>query len=172
MLRINHAGEHGAVAILKGQIRKHTREQIRGRKTESQQQKSLEDMLAQEQRHLASFERILPDYSIRPSALLPLWRALGYWLGYASAHQGAHIANLCISAIETEIEAHYARQISRFSSQDWASPELLAMLRQFRDEERQHRETAEQTIRPETRPILHLLVREATQLAIRIAGKI
>ena len=45
----------------------------------------------------------------------------------------------CTAAIETEIERHYTEQLEELGDED---PELAAMIREFRDDEREHRETA------------------------------
>ena len=45
----------------------------------------------------------------------------------------------CTAAIETEIDRHYTEQLEELGDED---PELSAMIRTFRDDEREHRDTA------------------------------
>jgi len=45
----------------------------------------------------------------------------------------------CTAAIETEIDRHYTEQLEELGSDD---AELAAMIREFRDDEREHRDAA------------------------------
>jgi len=76
---------------------------------------------------------------VRPTALQPLWSAAGYALGAATALLGPEAAMACTAAIETEIDRHYTEQLDELGEDD---PELSAMIREFRDDEREHRDAA------------------------------
>ena len=41
----------------------------------------IREMWEQEKEHLATFNRYIPEYRVRPTALLPLWHVAGYALG-------------------------------------------------------------------------------------------
>ena len=90
MLRVDHAGEYGAVAIYKGQLavfgRQTGRERITGQLTE---------MAEQEQAHLDAFDRLLASGNVRPTALSPVWNAAGFALGAATALLGEKAAHAC-----------------------------------------------------------------------------
>jgi ubiquinone biosynthesis monooxygenase Coq7 len=133
ILRVDHAGELGAVHIYRGQravMEAGGREAISGQ---------LERMEAQEARHLARFEALLCDEETRPTLLAPLWRGAGFALGVGTALMGERAAHACTEAVETVIEAHYAGQIAELRAR---APELAAELAQFRDEELAHRDEA------------------------------
>ena len=42
-------------------------------------------MWEQEKIHLATFEKLLSVYRVRPTLMLPLWDVLGYGLGFVTA---------------------------------------------------------------------------------------
>lgn len=129
MLRINHAGEYGAKRIYAGQIAVLKDHALRS---------ELEHMAEQEQVHLDTFRRILPERRVRPTALLPFWHVAGYALGAATALMGARAAMACTVAVESVITEHYDEQIAR---PDVTGPELQQTLQQFRDEEMEHHDT-------------------------------
>ncbi len=99
ILRVDHAGEYGAVAIYKGQLavfeRQHGKERIVGQ---------LKEMAAQEQEHLDAFDRMLSAGSVRPTAMSPVWNAAGFALGVGTALLGEKAAHACTEAVETVIE--------------------------------------------------------------------
>ena len=79
MIRVDHAGEYGAVRIYQGQLAALRRRGTAG---------LLREMLAQEQRHLDTFAGLIADRRVRPTALLPLWHVAGFTLGAATAALG------------------------------------------------------------------------------------
>mgnify|MGYP000606053461 CR=1 FL=1 len=89
MLRVDHAGEYGAVAIYRGQLAVFERQQGRERITEQ-----LKEMAGQEQEHLDAFDKLLNAGSVRPTALSPVWNAAGFALGAATALLGEKAAHL------------------------------------------------------------------------------
>ena len=74
MLRVDHAGEYGAVAIYRGQqaVFRHNP------KTASTASK-LSEMEQEEQKHLDAFDKLLIEKNVRPTALMPLWNFAGLW---------------------------------------------------------------------------------------------
>ena len=127
MLRVDHAGEYGAVAIYKGQLavfgRQHGRERINGQ---------LEHMAAQEQEHLDAFDRLLVQNRVRPTALSPVWNAAGFALGAATALLGEKAAHACTEAVETVIEEHYGDQVAELEAA--GETERAGKLARFRDD--------------------------------------
>lgn len=134
ILRVDHAGELGAVSIYRGQRavlgEAPGRERIAGQ---------LAEMEAQEVEHLARFDRLLTERRVRPTALAPVWRLAGFALGAGTALLGEKAAHACTEAVETVIEAHYAGQIAEIGARE---PELAAELTRFREEELAHRDLA------------------------------
>lgn len=134
ILRVDHAGELGAVFIYRGQ--RAILEQAGGRE---RTKATLEEMERQEEAHLARFDKLLTEHRVRPTLLAPLWRVAGFALGAGTALMGEKAAHACTEAVETVIEAHYAGQIAELEAHD---PELAAELSAFRDDELAHRDAA------------------------------
>jgi ubiquinone biosynthesis monooxygenase Coq7 len=134
ILRVDHAGELGAVAIYRGQ--RAVMEAARGQDRIAGQ---LAEMEAQEAVHLARFDRLITERQVRPTALAPIWRLAGFALGAGSALLGEKAVYACTEAVETVIEQHYASQIAELAELE---PELAAELKTFRDEELAHRDLA------------------------------
>jgi len=134
MLRIDHAGEYGAVAIYKGQ-------QAVFKRSQSTQDiaAQIAEMEAEEQKHLNAFDELLIERNVRPTALAPIWNVAGYGLGVATALMGEKAAHACTEAVETVIEQHYAEQIEATRDSD---PELCATFAEFREDELHHRDIA------------------------------
>ncbi len=130
MIRVDHAGEYGATRIYAGQLAILGR----GRKADL-----LRHMRAQEQQHLETFDKVVADRRVRPTALLPFWHLAGFALGAATALLGEKAAMACTVAVEEAIDAHYTAQIDALGETE---PELRATLETFRAEEREHRDTA------------------------------
>ena len=167
MLRVDHAGEYGAVAIYRGQLAVFERQSGRERITEQ-----LKEMAGQEQEHLDAFDKLLNAGSVRPTALSPIWNAAGFALGAATALLGEKAAHACTEAVETVIEEHYGDQIVELEAA--GETELAARMTKFRDEEVAHKElaTAEGAAEAPGYPVLSALIRFGCRAAIRISEKI
>jgi 3-demethoxyubiquinol 3-hydroxylase len=131
MLRVDHAGELGAVRIYDGQLA------VLGRNGRAAA--GLRRMAAAEERHLAVFEALLRERRVRPTLLEPLWSAIGYALGAATALLGERAAMACTVAIEEVIDDHYAAQAEYLAIEDSGLEETV---RAFRADEIAHRQTA------------------------------
>jgi ubiquinone biosynthesis monooxygenase Coq7 len=137
ILRVDHAGEYGAVRIYEGQMA------VLGRKRDPgtrEAARRVAAMAAQERAHLATFERLLPARRVRPTALLPLWHVAGFALGAATALMGPRAAMACTIAVEETIDRHYADQRDRLGADEAL---LSATIERFRHEELEHRDVAE-----------------------------
>lgn len=167
MLRVDHAGEYGAVAIYRGQLavfqRRAGHERITGQ---------LQEMAHQEQAHLDAFDKLLASGQVRPTALSPVWNAAGFALGAATALLGEKAAHACTEAVETVIEEHYGDQVAEFEAS--GDTELAAKLSKFREEEVAHKElaAAEGAAQAPGYPLLSALIRTGCRLAIRISEKV
>jgi len=132
MIRVDHAGEYGAVRIYEGQLAVLGRS---GTKTSA----AIRHMAEQEQRHLDVFDKLVNERRVRPTALAPVWQVAGFALGAATAMLGEKAAMACTAAVEEVIDAHYASQVARLGDND---PELKKTVQEFRKEEIAHRELA------------------------------
>jgi ubiquinone biosynthesis monooxygenase Coq7 len=128
-------------------------------------------MAEQEAVHRAKFDALIARRGVRPTALQPVWNVAGFALGAATALIGPKAAMACTAAIETEIDRHYTEQLEELGDQD---PELAAMIREFRDDERAHKEAAlaagaEQA---PAYPLLSGAIRLGCRLAIRLSERV
>ena len=131
MIRVDQAGEYGAKRIYEGQLA------VLGRRPEGP---VIRRMAAQEQRHLDTFDRLLPARRVRPTALQPFWHVAGYALGAATALLGKEAAMACTVAVEEVIDDHYARQAAALGEDE--AP-LRALIEEFRGDENEHRAIGE-----------------------------
>jgi ubiquinone biosynthesis monooxygenase Coq7 len=166
ILRVDHAGELGAVHIYRGQQAVFA--QAKGREGVSQ---TLSDMEAHEQVHLDRFNRLLTDLNVRPTLMAPVWRAAGFALGAGTALLGEKAAHACTEAVETVIEQHYAGQIAELEKRE---PELAAELSKFRDDELAHRDqaVAEGAREAPGYSLLSAVIRAGCKAAIKISEKV
>lgn len=130
MIRVDHAGEYGAVRIYDGQLavlgRGLARDEVRR-------------MAEQEGRHLARFDELVRARHVRPTLLQPLWHVAGWALGAATALFGEGAAMACTVAVEDVIDEHYREQAERLGD---AEPGLSATIEEFRADELRHRAAA------------------------------
>ena len=166
ILRVDHAGELGAVHIYRGQ--RTVFGQAPGKARISGQ---LEEMESHEARHLSRFETLLAERRVRPTLMAPLWRLAGFTLGAGTALMGEKAAHACTEAVETVIGEHYARQVAELADRE---PALSEELSGFRDEELAHRDLAieEGAKAAPAYPLLSAAIRFGCRAAIRISEKI
>jgi ubiquinone biosynthesis monooxygenase Coq7 len=132
MIRVDHAGEYGAVRIYEGQLA------VLGRRSATSVE-TIRHMAEQEQRHLKAFDDLVNQRRVRPTALAPVWQVAGFALGAATAMIGEKAAFACTAAVEEAIDAHYASQIAALGERD---PALKKTVEEFRADEAAHRQTA------------------------------
>ncbi|BBK35178.1 2-nonaprenyl-3-methyl-6-methoxy-1,4-benzoquinol hydroxylase [Allostella sp. ATCC 35155] len=162
MIRVDHAGEYGARRIYEGQLA------VLGRGPSGP---AIRHMAEQESRHLESFERLIVERRVRPTALLPVWHLAGYALGAATALLGEKAAMACTVAVEEVIDEHYRGQSEALGTSE---PEIRAQVEEFRAEELEHRDTALLAGAAEAPayPVLSAAIKAASRLAIRLSQRI
>jgi len=163
MLRVNQAGEFGAIRIYAGQLA------VMGDRAPGSGE--IAAMAQQEAAHRERFDALLVKRGVRPTALQPLWSAAGFALGAATALIGPEAAMACTAAIETEIDRHYTEQLEQLGDED---PELAGMIHEFRDDEREHRDTAlaAGAERAPAYPLLFNAIRMGCRVAIAVSKRI
>ena len=135
MIRVDHAGEFGALRIYAGQLA------VLGRDPRSAASAAaIRQMETQERRHFESFDRMVRERQVRPTALEPVWNLAGFALGAATALMGEKTAMACTVAVEDAIDEHYARQIAQLA--DSGDTELKDTVTRFRADELEHRSEA------------------------------
>jgi ubiquinone biosynthesis monooxygenase Coq7 len=166
MLRVDHAGELGAVHIYRGQ-----RAVLAAAAGTDRINDHLARTEAQEARHLARFDELLTQRRVRPTLMAPLWRVAGFMLGAGTALIGERAVHACTEAVESVIEAHYADQIAEIADRD---PGLAAELSGFRDDELAHRDEAvEEGARDALGyPVLAAVIRAGCRAAIKISERL
>ncbi len=182
MMRVDQAGEVGATEIYFGQMAV-----LQDRPCAH----LLQEMAEQEQEHLATFNKILTERGIRPTALSPLWRLAGFTLGAGSALLGERAAMATTVAVEEVIEAHYQRQLEELAQgseeasagesagdsdgeSNGYEAELRAVIAEFREDELNHRDLALENGAEEAPAyqILSQSVKAGTRMAIWLAERI
>ncbi|NKJ42707.1 MULTISPECIES: demethoxyubiquinone hydroxylase family protein [unclassified Novosphingobium] len=163
MIRVDQAGEFGATRIYAGQLA------VMGDRGPDSAE--IVEMARQEADHRAKFDAMIVARGVRPTALQPVWNVAGFALGAATALLGPKAAMACTAAIETEIDRHYTEQLEELGDTD---PELAATIREFRDDERAHRDAAlaagaEQT---PAYPLLFNAIRLGCRAAIKLSERI
>lgn len=166
MIRVDHAGEYGAVQIYRGQ------QAVFGKsESKSHAARIIADMEAGEQDHLKTFDRLLAERGVRPTLMAPVWRVAGFGLGAVTALMGEQAAHACTEAVEDVIEAHYARQSRALEGVDH---DLKNVVDRFREDEIGHKHTAiEQGARDAPGySVLSAVIKFGCRAAIRISEKI
>ena len=154
--------EYGAVRIYRGQLA------VLGKTGTGD---VIREMADKEREHLETFDRMIGDRRVRPTALMPVWHAAGYALGAATAMMGEKAAMACTAAVEEVIDEHYAKQAAALGDDE---AELRATIEQFRADELEHRDTAlehdaEQTPGYE---VLSAVIKRGSRLAIWLSERI
>lgn len=130
-LRVDQAGELGAVRIYQGQMA------VLGRRKGSAAPLLLKRMEEQEREHLKTFDRLIGERRTRPTLLSPLWHLAGFALGAGTALLGEKAAMACTVAVEETIDGHYARQAEQLGDDE---AELRETILRFRADELEHRD--------------------------------
>ncbi|MCT2557817.1 demethoxyubiquinone hydroxylase family protein [Tsuneonella sp. YG55] len=165
MIRVDQAGEYGAQRIYAGQLA------VMGDRAPHAAE--IAGMAEQERRHREAFDALMAARGVRPSALQPFWHVAGYALGAGTALLGPEAAMACTAAVEEEIDRHYSAQLDELRA-DGGDPELAAMIEEFRDDEREHRDAAlaAGAERAPAYPLLAGAIRLGCRVAIRLAERI
>ncbi|MEM9495761.1 MAG: demethoxyubiquinone hydroxylase family protein [Pseudomonadota bacterium] len=166
ILRVDHAGEYGAVAIYRGQ-----HAAFRAVPHKMRTAAMIKEMEEGEAEHLETFDRLLLERGMRPSLLSPLWNGAGFALGAVTALIGEKTAMAATEAVETVIEEHYAAQADELGDTD---PDLAETLMRFRDEELAHKETAQDAGASDAplHGVLSAIIAAGCRIAIKVAEKV
>lgn len=165
MIRVDQAGEFGATRIYAGQLA------VLGDR--GPHAAEIAGMAEQEAGHRARFDALMVRRGVRPTALAPFWNLAGFALGAATALIGPEAAMACTAAVEEEIDRHYTRQLDELE-ETGADPELAAMIAEFRDDEREHRDAAlaAGAERAPGYPVLSGLIRLGCRAAIGLSERV
>ena len=112
-IRVDHAGERGAVKIYEGQLLA-----LNTFVKDENLKKTIEEMKIHEKEHCQFFENEIKIRKIKPTKFLPLWDLLGVGLGFGSTLLGKKAAMLCTASVEEVIDEHYQNQINQLGSDE------------------------------------------------------
>src|ERR1051326_6819941 len=133
IVKVNHAGEYGAIRIYRAQI-------LIARRMFPDIAGDLEAMLAHEVDHCAAFRRAMTSRNARPCRIMELWSWGGYLLGLMTALMGRQSIWTCTAAVEAAVHRHLDDQLQFLAGRD---QELHAIILEIREEELSHLNQAE-----------------------------
>ncbi|PCJ69692.1 MAG: demethoxyubiquinone hydroxylase family protein [Rhodobiaceae bacterium] len=168
MIRVDHAGEYGAVRIYEGQLAV-----FRNLPHKKKITAALKHMAEEEEEHLARFSTLAVERNVRPTALNPFWHIGGFAMGAVTALIGEKAAHACTVAVETVIDEHYQSQISELTELG-TEEDLKDTIIQFREEEIAHKQQALDSGAEEAvgYPLLSGAIQAICRIAIRTCEKV
>jgi ubiquinone biosynthesis monooxygenase Coq7 len=128
ILKVNHAGEYGAIRIYSAQIRVAER-------WFPDIVPALAEMLGHEKQHCARFFAAMPARESRPCRIMSLWSLGGSLLGFLTALAGRQSIWVCTAAVESAVHRHLDDQLHFLSGRD---ADLHALILSIREEELAH----------------------------------
>ena len=134
IIRVDHAGERGAIKIYEGQLLA-----LNLFIKDNKLKEMIEEMKDHEKEHLEFFDNEIKKRKIKPTKLLPLWDLLGVGLGFSSAIMGKKATMLCTASVEEVIDGHYQNQINQIHSDE---KNLKEKIKKFREDELDHKNIA------------------------------
>jgi 3-demethoxyubiquinol 3-hydroxylase len=164
ILRVDHAGECGAISIYRSQI-------TVARLLHPECVGDLSRMLEHELRHYQTFDSLLRARGIRSCYALPLWTAGGWMLGSFTAVLGRKAIWVCTAAIENTVNQHLDHQVEVLAKSDL---EALAAVESIRRDEEEHEDHAVKNGGESggLYRVLRWVVKGATSLAIWLSTKL
>ena len=165
-IRVDHAGERGAVKIYEGQLLA-----LNTLVKDEKLKKIIEEMKIHEKEHCEFFEKEISKRNIKPTKLLPLWDLLGVALGFGSTLLGKKAAMLCTASVEEVIDKHYKSQIDQLDKNE---KELKINIIKFREDELNHKDIAYEkgATKEGCYSILDKIIKTGSKIAINISEKI
>ncbi|MDB9745229.1 demethoxyubiquinone hydroxylase family protein [Candidatus Pelagibacter sp.] len=165
-IRVDHAGERGAIKIYEGQLLA-----LNTFIKDDELKKKIEQMKVHEKEHCDYFENEIRKRNIQPTKFLPLWDILGVGLGFGTAILGKKAAMLCTASVEEVIDEHYSSQIYELESDE---KELKKKIIKFREDELHHKDIAyeEGATKQGAYSILDKIIKTGSKIAISISEKV
>jgi ubiquinone biosynthesis monooxygenase Coq7 len=165
-IRVDHAGERGAVKIYEGQLLA-----LNTLIKNESLKKTIEEMKIHEKEHCDFFENEIKKRNISPTKFLPLWDLLGLGLGFGSTLLGKRAAMLCTASVEEVIDKHYLNQINQLGPNE---KDLKKKIIKFREDELHHKDIAyeEGATKKGFYSILDKIIKTGSKIAINISEKI
>jgi 3-demethoxyubiquinol 3-hydroxylase len=165
-IRVDHAGERGAVKIYEGQLLAlNTLVKDENLKT------IIEEMKIHEKEHCEFFENEIKKRNIKPTKFLPLWDLLGVGLGFGSTLLGKKATMLCTASVEEVIDKHYLNQINQLEDDE---KNLKEKITKFREDELHHKNIAYEkgATKKGLYSVLDKIIKIGSKIAINISEKV
>ena len=121
ILKVNHAGEYGAIRIYRAQISV-------ARHRYPDLVPFLEETLSHEIQHCRQFVDAMSSRQSRPCRAMWLWGLGGSMLGVITALMGRNFIFACTKAVEQTVHRHLAAQIAFLASRDVTLRNLIASI--------------------------------------------
>ena len=165
-IRVDHAGERGAIKIYEGQLLA-----LNTIVRNDELKKKIGEMKKHEQEHSNFFENEIVKRNIKPTKFLPLWDLLGLGLGFGSTILGKKAAMLCTASVEEVIDEHYKNQIDQIEVDE---KNLKEKIIKFRQDELDHKDIAyeEGATKKGLYAIMDKVIKTGSKVAIKISEKI
>ena len=130
ILRLDQAGEYGAIRIYSAQL-------LIARWLYKDIVSTLEEMIAHEKEHYRIFNNLLSARSMRPFHLIRFWAVGGFALGFFTAILGRSAIWICTDAVETTVLHHLEWQLAFLDKHD---PEAYAAVSSIVADEESHQQ--------------------------------
>ena len=165
-IRVDHAGERGAIKIYEGQLLA-----LNTVCKDEKLKETIKTMKLHEKEHLDFFEQEIKKRNINPTKFLPLWDLLGIGLGFGSTLLGKKAAMLCTASVEEVIDEHYQNQINQINNDE---KKLKEKIIKFREDELNHKNIAyeEGATKNGIYSVLDKVIKTGSKVAISISEKI
>lgn len=131
ILRVDHAGERGAICIYQSQL-------AVARVIYPSCVEQLAEMLSHEIDHFYRFDAILKERGIRQCHALAFWALGGWALGIITALCGQRGIWVCTAAVENTVNAHLEHQVEFLKGCDSEAFEAVQAIRSDEEAHEQH----------------------------------
>lgn len=128
ILKVNHAGEFGAIRIYGAQI-------WMAHRLFPEIVPALHEMRNDEIEHCRLFREAMPSRNARPCRVMAFWSLGGYLLGLLTALGGRNMVWICTEAVESAVHRHLEDQLAFLDVRD---PELKTLIASIQQEELSH----------------------------------
>lgn len=136
IVRVNHAGEFGAIRIYSAQV-------LVSGWLWPDCVPALTEMLEDERRHCVLFRDAMPARKSRPCRVMQFWSWGGWTLGFLTALLGRQAIWACTAAVEAAVHRHLDDQLHFLKDRD---PEMSGIILSIRDEEIAHLRHADERL--------------------------
>ena len=165
-IRVDHAGERGAIKIYEGQLLA-----LNTLVKDEDLKQTITEMKKHEEEHCNFFENEIKKREIEPTKLLPIWDLIGLGIGFGSTILGKKAAMLCTASVEEVIDGHYKKQIDQIGVDE---KKLKKKIIKFREDELHHKNIAydQGATKKGIYSAMDLIIKTGSKMAIKISEKI